>query len=250
MKLDEFLAQLPKGDLWVFGYGSLMWSPGFSYSQKARGRIHGYHRALCILSTRYRGTKRKPGLVMGLCRGGSCWGMAYRVHAEPRRALARLWRREQMPRRVYAPRLVQVRIPGGRQVRALAFLADPTHPAYVHELDLHGRARLVAQGIGQRGTAVDYIRNTLEHMRELGVSDPHLERILHAAPMLRANASSRAGASAERRSASPRLPRRATFYRGAHPGERLGEPGALCREVEAREMPGRNCGPGESATPD
>ena len=191
MKLDEFLAQLPKGDLWVFGYGSLMWSPGFSYSQKTRGRIHGYHRALCILSTRYRGTKRKPGLVMGLCRGGSCWGMAYRVHAEGvRRALARLWQRE-MPRRVYAPRLLQVQIPGGRQVRALAFLADPTHPAYVHELDLHGRARLVAQGIGQRGTAVDYIRNTLEHMRELGVSDPHLERILETADAIRSSAAAR-----------------------------------------------------------
>jgi cation transport protein ChaC len=192
MTLDEFLAELPKGDLWVFGYGSLMWSPGFSYIQKARGRIHGYHRALCILSTRYRGTKRKPGLVMGLCRGGSCWGMAYRVHADSvRRALARLWQRE-MPRRVYAPRLLQVQIAGRRRVRALAFLADPTHPAYVRELDLHGRARLVAQGIGQRGTAVDYIRHTLAHMRELGVSDPHLERILHTALVLRANGSGEA----------------------------------------------------------
>ncbi|MFL6563377.1 MAG: gamma-glutamylcyclotransferase [Burkholderiales bacterium] len=193
MTLDEFMAELPKGDLWVFGYGSLMWSPGFSYSQKGRGRIHGYHRALCILSTRYRGTKRKPGLVMGLCRGGSCWGMAYRLHGdEVRRALARLWKRE-MPRRVYAPRLLQVQIAGGRQIRALAFLADPTHPAYVRELDLHGRARLVAQGIGQRGTAVDYIRNTLEHMHQLGVNDPHLERILHAAIALRANGSGKAG---------------------------------------------------------
>jgi cation transport protein ChaC len=206
MKLDEFLAQLPKGDLWVFGYGSLMWSPGFSYSQKTRGRIHGYHRALCILSTRYRGTKRKPGLVMGLCRGGSCWGMAYR-------ALARLWQRE-MPRRVYAPRLLQVRIPGGRRVRALAFLADPTHPAYVHELDLHGRARLVAQGIGQRGTAVDYIRNTLEHMRELGVSDPHLERILHAALMLRANGS---GAAARAEVPAPQRQPEATAARDVLP---------------------------------
>ena len=189
MTLHEFLAALPKGDLWVFGYGSLMWSPGFSYIQKARGRIHGYHRALCILSTRYRGTKRKPGLVMGLCRGGSCWGMAYRVRADSvRRALARLWQRE-MPRRVYAPRLLQVQIAGARYVRALAFLADPTHPAYVRELDLHGRARLVAQGIGQRGTALDYIRHTLAHMRELGVSDPHLERILHTALVLRANGS-------------------------------------------------------------
>jgi cation transport protein ChaC len=118
--------------------------------------------------------------------------MAYRVHAEGvRRALARLWKRE-MPRRVYAPRLLRVQLRGGREVKALAFLADPTHPAYVRELDLHGRARLVAQGIGQRGTAVDYIRNTLAHMDELGVSDPHLERILHAALALRANGSGEA----------------------------------------------------------
>ena len=77
--LGEFNARLPKGDLWVFGYGSLMWSPCFGYTRKALGRAHGYHRALCILSTRYRGTRRKPGLVMGLCRGGSCWGVAYRI---------------------------------------------------------------------------------------------------------------------------------------------------------------------------
>jgi len=223
MTLDEFLAELPKGDLWVFGYGSLMWSPGFSYIQKARGRIHGYHRALCILSTRYRGTKRKPGLVMGLCRGGSCWGMAYRVHADRvRRALARLWQRE-MPRRVYAPRLLQVQIAEGRQVRALAFLADPTHPAYVRELDLHGRARLVAQGIGQRGTAVDYIRNTLQHMRELGVGDPHLERTLHAALALRANGSGEArktagsGAAARAEVPAPRRQPEATAARDVLP---------------------------------
>lgn len=187
MTLSEFMAQLPKGDLWIFGYGSLMWSPGFDYKAKAHGRIHGYHRALCILSTRYRGTERKPGLVMGLCRGGSCWGMAFRVEAERvRHALARLWKRE-MPRRVYAPRLVRVQLHSGREVRALAFLADPTHPAYVRELDLHSRARLVAQGIGQRGLCVDYIRNTLEHMRALGLTDPHLERILAAANALRGN---------------------------------------------------------------
>lgn len=187
MDLAHFLAQMPKGDLWVFGYGSLMWSPGFSYKRKAPGRLHGYHRALCILSTRYRGTKRKPGLVMGLCRGGSCWGMAFRVAApRVRHALARLWQRE-MPRRVYAPRLLKVQLRSGRQVRALAFLADPTHPAYVRELDLHGRARLVAQGIGQRGPCVDYIRNTIAHMREVGVRDPHLERTLHAALALKMN---------------------------------------------------------------
>jgi cation transport protein ChaC len=184
MELEHFLTQLPRGDLWVFGYGSLMWSPGFAYKAKTRARVHGYHRALCILSTRYRGTHRKPGLVMGLCRGGSCWGMAFRVQAgRVRQALARLWERE-MPRRVYAPRLLRAVLPTGRQVRALAFLADPTHPAYVRELDLHGRARLVAQGIGQRGRCVDYTRNTLEEMKRVGVRDPHLEHILQAALFL------------------------------------------------------------------
>lgn len=193
MTLDDFIEQLPKGDLWVFGYGSLMWSPGFSFKAKALGRVHGYHRALCILSTRYRGTRRKPGLVMGLCRGGSCWGMAFRVDAaQVRRALVRLWQRE-MPRRVYAPRLLEVQLRSGRSIRALAFLADPTHPAYVRELDLHGRARLVAQGIGQRGPCVEYITNTLEHMRAVGVRDPHLERILHAALVLRAQGTNGSG---------------------------------------------------------
>ena len=217
------MAALPKGDLWIFGYGSLMWSPGFSYRQKALGRVFGYHRALCILSTRYRGTKRKPGLVMGLCRGGSCWGMAFRVHAgRVRHALQRLWQRE-MPRRVYAPRLLEVELASGRRVHALAFLADPAHPAYVRELDLHGRARLVAQGIGQRGTAVDYIRNTLEHMHELGVGDPHLERILNAALVLRANGAGEArrtagsGAAARAEVPAPRRQPEATAARDVLP---------------------------------
>src|SRR5919206_162542 len=181
MKLETFRAALPQGELWVFGYGSLMWSPCFRYREKHLARVHGYHRALCILSTRYRGTHAKPGLVMGLCAGGSCWGVAFRIpRSEVRPTLKRLWNRE-MPRRVYRPRLVPVRLANGRSVRALAFIADPAHPSYVRELDLHGRARLVAQGIGKRGPCVDYIRNTLEHMHEVGVRDPHLERVLHAA---------------------------------------------------------------------
>jgi glutathione-specific gamma-glutamylcyclotransferase len=188
MKREEFVARLAPGDLWIFGYGSLMWSPCFAYRESRLARVHGYHRALCILSTRYRGTRLKPGLVTGLCRGGSCWGMAFRVAGrDVPRALRRLWSRE-MPRRVYRPQLVAATLRGGRAVRALAFLADPGHPAYVRELDLHGRARLVAQGIGQRGPCIEYIRNTLEHMRGVGVRDPHLERVLHAALSLQTRA--------------------------------------------------------------
>ena len=184
MELDAFLAGRPAGDLWVFGYGSLMWRPGFRHSESAMGRAHGYHRALCILSNRYRGTPERPGLVVGLCRGGSCWGMAFRIPAaNVRRALAALWRRE-MLNNVYIPTMVTVAISRRRRVRALAFVADTAHRQFVRELDLHGRARLVAQGIGQRGRCVDYIRNTLEHMAALGLSDPHLERVLSAASAL------------------------------------------------------------------
>jgi cation transport protein ChaC len=181
MTASEFMATLPRGDFWVFGYGSLMWSPCFPYREKGLARAHGFHRALCILSTRYRGTHQKPGLVMGLCAGGSCWGMAFRIaERDVRRCLLRLWHRE-MPRRVYRPRLVPIHLGSGRRLRALAFVADPAHPAYVRELDLHGRARLVAQGIGQRGPCLDYLRKTLDHMHEVGVRDPHLERVLETA---------------------------------------------------------------------
>src|SRR5690349_23913001 len=129
MRLADFSAALPDGDFWVFGYGSLMWSPCFAYREKRVARVHGYHRALCILSTRYRGTHRKPGLVMGLCRGGSCWGMAFRVATpDVPRTLRRLWERE-MQRRTYEPRLVAARLRTGRLVRALAFLAVPEHPS-------------------------------------------------------------------------------------------------------------------------
>ena len=211
MQLDEFMARLPKGEFWVFGYGSLMWSPCFSYEARAPGRAHGYHRALCILSTRYRGTLRRPGLVMGLCRGGSCWGVAFRIDRhQVRRALARLWARE-MPRRVYHPRLVAVQLRSGRTVRALAFVADPTHSAYVDELDLHGRAKLVAQGIGVRGPCVDYIQNTLDHMHDVGVRDPHLERVLHAALALRRG------------------------DRGAHPRKGLAQARTLRTKVQSHE---------------
>lgn len=188
MDLAQFRAALPRGDLWVYGYGSLMWSPGFPYREHSVGLLRGYHRALCILSTRYRGTDRRPGLVMGLCRGGSCWGMAFRVPARSVAwALGRLWRRE-MRRTVYAPKLVPLRISRGRRIHALAFIANTAHPQYMRELDLHSRAQLVAQGVGERGRCTDYIRNTLEHMYALGVSDPHLARVLETAEAMRSRA--------------------------------------------------------------
>jgi len=181
MTLPEFLRLAPRGDLWVFGYGSLMWSPGFRCSQKSAGKVHGYHRSLCVYSHRYRGTPRRPGLVMGLCRGGSCWGMVFRVPAaRAARVLANLWRRE-MRNRVYRPRFVRVRIRGGREIRALAFVADAEHRQFAGDLAVERTARLIARGVGERGPNIEYLSYTLAHMHELGVRDPHLDRILLAA---------------------------------------------------------------------
>ena len=181
MTLPEFLKLAPRGDLWVFGYGSLMWSPGFRCSHKSAGKVHGYHRSLCVYSHRYRGTPRRPGLVMGLCRGGSCWGMVFRVPAaRAARVLTYLWRRE-MRNVVYQPRFVRVRIRGDREIRALAFVADAGHRQFAGDLDVEHTARLVALGVGERGPNIDYLSYTLAHMHELGVRDPHLDRILLAA---------------------------------------------------------------------
>ena len=178
MTLPEFLQLAPRGDLWIFGYGSLMWSPGFRYGEKSAGRVHGYHRSFCIYSTRYRGTPERPGLVMGLCRGGSCWGVAFRVPARSvPRVLAMLHHRE-MRNRVYHPRFVRVRVRGGRRVRALAFVADPLHRQFAGDLSLRRTARLICEGRGERGRNMDYLSYTLAHMHELGVSDPHLDRIM------------------------------------------------------------------------
>lgn len=178
MTLPEFLQLAPRADLWIFGYGSLMWSPGFRYSEKSAGRVHGYHRSFCIYSTRYRGTPERPGLVMGLCRGGSCWGVAFRVPARSVPRVLEMLHHREMRNRVYHPRFVRVRVRGGRHVQALAFVADPLHRQFAGDLSLRRTARLISEGRGERGRNMDYLSYTLAHMHELGVSDPHLDRIM------------------------------------------------------------------------
>jgi len=171
---------LPRGDLWIFGYGSLMWDPGFPYVQWAPALIYGYHRALCISSNRWRGTPERPGLVLGLDRGGACRGIAFLVaRADAGPALEALWARE-MRRRVYRPQLLRARLPG-KEVQVLAFVADPKHASYAGHLSIEQTAERIANCRGARGPNLDYLIRTVEHLSELGVRDHNLLRVLAAA---------------------------------------------------------------------
>ena len=167
----------------MFGYGSLMWDPGFDHVRAAPALLRGYHRAFCVYSVRYRGTPQRPGLVLGLDRGGACRGMAFLVpRARVRALIASLWARE-MPRHVYRPKLVPIEV-GARRVRALVFLADRAHESYAGRLDLRQVAQIIASCRGAGGPNIDYLVNTLRHLNELGIREPRLERILQAVQAL------------------------------------------------------------------
>lgn len=175
---------LPPGELWVFGYGSLMWDPGFPYVKWAPALVYGYHRALCIYSTHWRGTVKQPGLVLGLDRGGACRGLAYQVASDDAKtALAGLWARE-MRRRVYKPRLMRARL-ADREIRVLTFIASVEHPDYAGRLSIEQTAQLVATCRGNRGPNIDYLTRTIDHLTELGVRDHHLLGVLEAVRALR-----------------------------------------------------------------
>jgi cation transport protein ChaC len=188
--LHRLAGRLPAGDLWIFGYGSLMWNPGFHYLRKHPARLFGFHRALCIRSTDHRGTAERPGLVMGLAHGGSCHGMAFLVAREQVAAtLLALWERE-MRNRTYRPRLLDVRI-GARCVPALAFTVDRTHKHYAGKLPADEIARRVIACHGQRGSNIEYVLNTASHLRGLGVRDAHLAAVVSAVHTLDARLETR-----------------------------------------------------------
>lgn len=163
-------------DMWIFGYGSLMWDPGFAYCEARPGLLRGYHRRFCVYSHRYRGTPERPGLVLGLDRGGACRGIAFRVPAvDVEAALHYLWERE-MSARTYRLAALAVGTPGGA-VRAHAFVVDRAHPSYAGRLSLDETARLILQGVGGRGPCRQYLENTVRQLEELGVIDGPLHRL-------------------------------------------------------------------------
>ena len=167
-------------DLWVFGYGSLMWRPDFCYRERHRAELHGYHRSLCIFSHIHRGTPEAPGLVLGLDRGGRCRGVAFGVAAPDREATVAYLRAREQQTGVYLERHVAIRLDDRRRVRALTYVANRRHPQYAGRLPHGDLLRLVRQGVGISGANPDYVRSTHDHLIELGVSDPTLARIAAA----------------------------------------------------------------------
>jgi glutathione-specific gamma-glutamylcyclotransferase len=159
--------------VWVFAYGSLLWDDEIGEVAAEKALLRGYHRSFCLYSYDYRGTPGRPGLTLGLDRGGSCRGAALQLTTD---ALDRAWQREMSGRLVYAARLVQVHTAKGAR-QALAFTALRKCPDYAGRLPLDDMARIILGATGRRGTCRDYFENTLRHLEQLGLADRALRRL-------------------------------------------------------------------------
>ncbi|VTU32688.1 gamma-glutamylcyclotransferase [Variovorax sp. PBL-E5] len=167
-------------DLWLFGYGSLIWRPDFDFSERHPARVHGWHRALKMWSRVNRGTVENPGLVFGLLSGGSCRGMVFRIPmADVLETLGRLWLRE-MPTGVYDPRWLDCDMPHGT-VRALAFTLSRRSPNFTGELSEERYRHIFANAAGRYGTSLDYAQQTLLELRRHGIHDAALARLVRLA---------------------------------------------------------------------
>lgn len=168
----------PEDPFWVFGYGSLMWRPDFPFVAREPARLHGLHRSFCVYSIVHRGSRQRPGLVLGLDRGGSCLGIAFAVEpalvAEVR---AYLRAREQITavyREVFRP----VALGGGPdRVRALCYVVDPGHPQFAGRLSLEAQAALIARAQGGAGRNADYLDETVRELDRLAIREGPLHRL-------------------------------------------------------------------------
>lgn len=166
-------------DLWIFAYGSLMWRPGFEAEEVVHARLVGWRRSFCIYSRFHRGSDRRPGLVLGLDRGGMCEGIAFRVSASNARQTLRYLREREQVGSVYREALVPVTLLTGErpEVMALAFLVERAHPSYAGDLPLAEQAHVIRGGIGRSGNNIDYLASTLAHLAALGIRERPLERL-------------------------------------------------------------------------
>jgi cation transport protein ChaC len=162
--------------VWLFGYGSLIWNQAFHFSARLIGRIWGYHRRFCLWTHLGRGRPERPGLVLGLERGGSCQGVVFHIApGSVEDELEIVWRREMLSG-AYLPRWLEVRTAAGT-VRAIAFVINPAHERYAHLLSDDEIAEAIATASGWLGPCADYLVNTVDHLAALGIHDRPLERL-------------------------------------------------------------------------
>lgn len=167
------------GDLWVFGYGSLMWQPGFAFSERHHATLRGWRRRFCLWSIRYRGTPEAPGLVLGLDAEDDalCEGVAFRVPAADADAVRDYLRARELVTYAYAEAVQPVTLPGGDTRDALTFVIDRSHPQYAGTLPPAEQAAIIARAAGPSGTNRAYLDSTLAHLAEAGIADPMLEEV-------------------------------------------------------------------------
>jgi cation transport protein ChaC len=162
---------------WVFGYGSLMWKPGFEFIEKRPAKLIGAHRALCVYSHVHRGSPEKPGLVLGLDYGGACRGIAFRVDKKNREATVRYLREREQVTSVYREVVRPVLLLEGKEdrSRALCYLVDRSHAQYAGNLPRERQLELILQGNGHSGANPDYVLATVKELETLGIRDATLE---------------------------------------------------------------------------
>jgi cation transport protein ChaC len=163
-------------EFWVFAYGSLMWRPGFAYSERRLATLSGYRRRFCMSSVHYRGTPERPGLVLALdaVEAGDCDGVAYRVAADEAAETLAYLRERELVSYAYQEITHPVILEGGVVVEALAYVSDPAHPQYRGGLSLDEQAEVIAGASGPMGPNAEYLTNTVESLSALGLADPHL----------------------------------------------------------------------------
>jgi cation transport protein ChaC len=167
-------------DLWIFGYGSLMWRPEVPHLECVAARLKGYHRAFCVASTHHRGTETRPGLVLGLDCGGSCIGMAFRIPEAHRAGTLAYLRARELIYGVYREAHLEATLiePAHRRVTVIAYVVERAHPSYAGRLPLAAQARMIRAARGISGANLDYLINTVAHLAGLGIREPALERVV------------------------------------------------------------------------
>ena len=165
-------------DLWVFGYGSLMWNPGFDHIEALPARMNGVHRAPCIYSWVHRGTRERPGIVLGLAQGGSCQGIAFRVAFQDRNQVIQYLRDRELVTDVYLERTRRIQLMGGKKVDALTYIADVNHEQFAGRLSHEDLVRRIKGSVGKSGNNEDYMLGTAEQLRKMGIRDTLIESIV------------------------------------------------------------------------